>query len=1367
MMMTLLPETAQAVVNEIIVGDDGSWHVSDDTGYYYSFNPDTGTITHLNLSVDCSTDIVFPAEIKNGTTTSAVTSIGNSACSFTGITSVRIPSSVTSIGDTAFMSTWLESVEIPDSVTQIGTSAFRNSDRLKHVTLSNSLQEIGNSVFDGCSALESIEIPASVQSIGHNAFGGCTSLRELTLPGVTEIDWSAFSGCTSLQGVRFQGNLTVLRAAVGSVIFSGCDSLTWLALPASLERIDGDVFPAKAELAPPLTDIYFAGSEEQWKKVTIASDPSNDVIRNATIHYNSTGPSAKPEEPAPSAQIKVEITAPDALENLPDGSGYANNPFAVTAKVTNQGEEALQVKMRLDVQQSAGALQSGAIPARTVNPGTSETFTGQVEALLQASQVEVPFTVVLENGEGTTLYRENRSITLPRTTLPVYTVKFDLNGGTGTQPAEQVLPQGSKITYPNTTPVRDGYIFDGWYSYYDNSFWFQKLTENTTVQRDMVFQASWSKRTEVFQMGIDNLRFANTDADFFNSGEGKYCLLDAPEKDILLNQVFSGSENSDKTYVMSKMGIGTTPEEWGGSCFGMCAAVVLMMHGKLSPAYFQTGAIHAYDLKKPRENISVRNMVNYYYLVQYVSDWDSRVPNLLTNNDTRAHLKALVDTLEKDEGPVILRIGIEKRTPGEKAYRDTGGHIILAYGCEKTASGDYYDINIWNPNRPNETHKLFIKSDFSQKCIDQYDGKSYDSNGTEIYERRSTISYFAGFNETSYYDFVNLQNALTAKNTAGTVKMSSRSQSRTVGTDYILYTSYPEFTIACSDGTSAEVENGRKVSGDIEISDGEWLNDYEYNSEIRFRLPRLNPNETYSVTPKTTTSIQTGTAMSQYTTVLLSSDAQTGFCAQVAAQGSGRITFFGSGKVETAFDSATTQCVTVTRNDLTTPWYMISADSTTTRLCSDPSADSTVISAENPVTVSVYDDFNTAHFDPVEADGGIRVEESADGDRTAVIIKGDTVEASKELGHSVVFYTLYGSTVDTQTNIPNGGKAVRPADPIREGYTFAGWYKEAACTTAWNFDTDTVTGNIKLYAKWTAKTTGDGSGSGGGSSSGGGGSSSDDSSSDDGDSYTPPTYPPTVECPSKGGTVTVTPSRPGVGDKVTVRPKPDTGYQVDQVTVTGKNGKPVTVKKNPDGTYTFTQPNGTVKVKVSYKTAEAPWSNPFGDVSENAWYYDAVRYVTENGLMNGYGDGRFVPNDNLTRAQLAQILFNKEGKPGVNYFLQFGDVPGEAWYTEAVRWAASQGIVCGYGDGRFGPNDHITREQLAVMLWRYAGSPAATNKELRFHDIDEIGGFAINALRWAVENGILNGYSDGRLGSKGLATRAQVAQILMNFLKNQ
>lgn len=184
---------------------------------------------------------------------------------------------------------------------------------------------------------------------------------------------------------------------------------------------------------------------------------------------------------------------------------------------------------------------------------------------------------------------------------------------------------------------------------------------------------------------------------------------------------------------------------------------------------------------------------------------------------------------------------------------------------------------------------------------------------------------------------------------------------------------------------------------------------------------------------------------------------------------------------------------------------------------------------------------------------------------------------------------------------------------------------------------------------------------------------------------------------------------------------------------------------------------------VGYDPAAA-WKDPYSDVAQGAWYYDAVRFVTENGLMSGFGNGLFGPDEALSRAQLAQILYSKEGRPAATGTL-FTDVTAGMWYANAIAWAAEKGVVSGYGDGRFGPDDNITREQLAVMLWRYAGSPAPSAKELDLVDSSGASPFALDALRWAVENKILSGYGDGQLAPQGPATRAQAAQMLKNFME--
>ncbi|MGM9523914.1 MAG: S-layer homology domain-containing protein [Faecousia sp.] len=189
--------------------------------------------------------------------------------------------------------------------------------------------------------------------------------------------------------------------------------------------------------------------------------------------------------------------------------------------------------------------------------------------------------------------------------------------------------------------------------------------------------------------------------------------------------------------------------------------------------------------------------------------------------------------------------------------------------------------------------------------------------------------------------------------------------------------------------------------------------------------------------------------------------------------------------------------------------------------------------------------------------------------------------------------------------------------------------------------------------------------------------------------------------------------------------------------------------------------------------AEEPDDEPiapveFADVSEKAWYYDAVEYAVQNGLMNGVGGGKFDPKGSMTRAMLMTVLWRYEGEPteGEN---SFTDVPDGNWYTGAVAWAAANGIVGGIGNGKFDPEGSITREQMATILFRYAGKKGIdTGKRgdlSGFPDSGAVSDWAKDAVHWTVAEDIING-SDGKLLPQGNATRAQVSTILMRFLEN-
>ncbi len=177
----------------------------------------------------------------------------------------------------------------------------------------------------------------------------------------------------------------------------------------------------------------------------------------------------------------------------------------------------------------------------------------------------------------------------------------------------------------------------------------------------------------------------------------------------------------------------------------------------------------------------------------------------------------------------------------------------------------------------------------------------------------------------------------------------------------------------------------------------------------------------------------------------------------------------------------------------------------------------------------------------------------------------------------------------------------------------------------------------------------------------------------------------------------------------------------------------------------------------------------FSDVTEGSWYESAVSYVLEKGLFSGTSESTFSPNGTMTRSMLVTVLWRMEGTPDVTADSAFSDVENGSWYTDAVAWAASKGIVNGYGDGRFGPNDEVTREQMAVIMYNFTkamGYDVTGNASLdKFSDNASVDSWAADAMKWAVGAGIMNGNADGTLNPRGTATRAQVATIMMNYVK--
>lgn len=258
------------------------------------------------------------------------------------------------------------------------------------------------------------------------------------------------------------------------------------------------------------------------------------------------------------------------------------------------------------------------------------------------------------------------------------------------------------------------------------------------------------------------------------------------------------------------------------------------------------------------------------------------------------------------------------------------------------------------------------------------------------------------------------------------------------------------------------------------------------------------------------------------------------------------------------------------------------------------------------------------------------------------------------------------------------------------------------------------------------------------------------------------TYYTLTATAGEGGTISPSGKvRVARNDDKTFTITPNEGFAIADVTVDGKSVGAVTSYTEKKVTKEH-----TIAASFRAKDEKAAW-NPFTDVKEGDWFYESVRYVFEKGLMNGTDSDRFSPEQSASRAMLVAMLWRLAGQPAVNEAAPFTDVTANAYYAEAAVWAAENGIVKGYGDNRFGPNDPVTREQLAAILYRYAqvkGQDTAMAGDLSGF-ADQPSGWASEPVRWAVGAGLLSGKGGGVLNPTGNATRAETAAMLMRYLE--
>ena len=251
-----------------------------------------------------------------------------------------------------------------------------------------------------------------------------------------------------------------------------------------------------------------------------------------------------------------------------------------------------------------------------------------------------------------------------------------------------------------------------------------------------------------------------------------------------------------------------------------------------------------------------------------------------------------------------------------------------------------------------------------------------------------------------------------------------------------------------------------------------------------------------------------------------------------------------------------------------------------------------------------------------------------------------------------------------------------------------------------------------------------------------------------------------VSAPSvKHGDVTVSPKTASKGDTVTITVKPDSGYELDTLTVKDASGSKIKVKDKGDGKFTFTMPASKVTVSAEFAEIE---TLDFADVSTDAYYYEAVKWAAKKGITGGTGDGTFNPNGSCTRAHIVTFLWRAAGSPEPKSTVSFTDVPAGSYYAKAVAWAVENGITLGTGDGTFSPNATCTRAQSVTFLYRAMGTAPTTVNG--FTDVTA-DAFYADAVAWAVESGVTNGTTDSTFSPNNGCTRAQIVTFLYRTMK--
>lgn len=1071
------------------------------------FDRGTGTVT--GVSDQRITRAVIPERIDGV----AVTALGDHCfrgCS--ALCAVELPEGLTEIGLQAFVGCKaLSDIHFPDTVTEIGGQAFLECESLRSVTLPAGMRTTGTGfrlcpglvqvtipstvetidadAFYGCGALETVVIADGVTGIGERAFGGCAKLAEITLPeSVNSIGQIAFSDCASLRSIRLPGQIT----AIGAKTFINCSSLQSVTIAGSVSSVGRQAFLG----CDALTDVYFKSAAGY--EISVSSD-GNDRFSAAAFHYGSDGPGGGGSKGALQAAVEysdISVSLNGTLCTL---------SFKLNATVTNTGSQPVDNAVAA-VSPNPFVLDDPAASAPfSLAPGGQTRLEWRCHVEKNTEDFSGEYFPRPVNLYGIAFTCEGQKLGETILGYDDAVVIFDLNGGTGAIPPQAFVGlDDARITRP-ADPARAGYTFNGWYTeeekrvdllgldYITWNDWYEKdAVHGRPVLQDQILHAGWASPKLTY--GRDTFRFENSSAGFsgtaYDMREDYFDILYGLDSYNAL-EAFLGFKTQTQKIILR------TKDNWVGSCYGMCTVLALAKTGNLDLGFFQKGAKCAFDLRAPKDDLTVASLINYYALFQFTPEAMQR----LSYNQS-ANLKKLIDHFTTGPAlPVLVEFdmrdyssqweynsGAADSTKG-KLF---GSHAVLAYACTQDPATSEYIVSVWDPATKTAPYScdtfsvLRVKSDYSGAEFENTEafGNFYNVNTSKAWRRIWVKGVVTVDDMKQYTQLKSELQKRNYKNGYDPAPASRSPQSPLLHSgparsapapgadpsDQVLYTNYPSFTITCSDGRTAVVENGA-ASGNLPVSDAYLFNNAGHELFAGYFVPKLEAQSSYQITPVRSTSVVTGQPLPAYTTILMTyGGSEDGFCSIVDMEDVGTVRFSGDGAASASSASAAKSSVQVALNTVETPWYVTSASAAAAEVTVAPGSRQTQVSAADgaPVSITVGNSHSALSFAPVAAgSGGVTVAESPDPEKksTAVITRGEEVLESASMGHSVVFYALSGTAVETQTGIPHNGLAQAPADPILPGYRFDGWYSDPGYTHPWSFDTP-VTEDLCLYAKW-------------------------------------------------------------------------------------------------------------------------------------------------------------------------------------------------------------------------------------------------------------------------------------------------------------